>query len=61
VKVGGIAQAMMLPIISVGTLYMRHRGLPTETRPGIIVTGALWFAALVISAVMVYYLVLSLR
>jgi manganese transport protein len=61
VKVGGIAQALMLPVIAVGTLFMRHRGLPSETRPGFAVTGALWFASAVIIAVMTYYLVLTLR
>ena len=61
VKIGGFAQALMLPVLSVGTLYMRHRGLPKEIAPGLIVTGALWFAAVVITAVMVYGLALTVQ
>ncbi len=61
VKIGGFAQALMLPVIAVGTLYMRHRGLPREARPGPLMTGGLWFASIVIIAVMGYSLLLTLR
>jgi hypothetical protein len=61
VKVGGFAQALMLPVLSVGTLYMRHRGLPKDIEPGPMATGLLWFAALVITAVMVYGLGLTVK
>ena len=33
VVAGGLAQAMMLPIIAIGTLYLRHRRLPKEIAP----------------------------
>jgi hypothetical protein len=61
VKAGGVAQATMLPVISIGALYMRHRGLPKEVAPGTLATAGLWFAAVVIIAVMAYSAVLSLR
>jgi Mn2+/Fe2+ NRAMP family transporter len=61
VKIGGFAQALMLPVLSVGTLYMRHRGLPKEIAPGPIATAGVWLAALVITAVMVYSLALTAK
>jgi Mn2+/Fe2+ NRAMP family transporter len=60
VKISGVAQALMLPIIAAGALYLRHRRLPPEVRPGALVTGGLWFAAIVIISLMLYYAVLSL-
>ena len=60
VKVSGVAQALMLPIIAAGALYLRHKRLPPEVRPGALVTGGLWFAAIVIISLMLYYAVLSL-
>jgi Mn2+/Fe2+ NRAMP family transporter len=61
VKVGGFAQALMLPVLSVAALYLRHRGLPKEIAPGPAATGGLWLAALVIIAVMVFSLGLTLK
>jgi manganese transport protein len=60
VKVGGIAQALMLPVIAAGALYLRHKRLPGEVRPGAPVTALLWFASAVITALMLYYAVLSI-
>jgi Mn2+/Fe2+ NRAMP family transporter len=60
VKISGVAQALMLPIIAAGALYLRHKRLPPEVRPGALVTGGLWFAAVVIISLMLYYAVLSL-
>jgi manganese transport protein len=61
VKAGGVAQAMMLPVIAIGALYMRHKGLPKQAAPGAFATAGLWLAAVVITAVMAYSAVLSLR
>lgn len=61
VKIGGFSQALMLPVLSVGTLYVRHRGLPEGAEPGPFKTAGVWFAALVITAVMVYGLVLTAK
>lgn len=59
VIVGGFAQALMLPVLAIGALYMRHRGLPEDIRPGRAATAGLWVAAAVITLVMVYSLALS--
>jgi Mn2+/Fe2+ NRAMP family transporter len=61
VVAGGVAQALMLPIIGIGTLYLRHRHLPAEVRPASWVTATLWGATLVIVLLMGYYIVLTLR
>jgi hypothetical protein len=61
VKAGGVAQALMLPIIAAGALILRHRALPKEVAPGRLATAGLWFAALVIIGVVGYSLLLSLR
>ncbi|HYO82141.1 MAG TPA: Nramp family divalent metal transporter, partial [Bryobacteraceae bacterium] len=54
VKAGGVAQACMLPLLSVAALYLRFRGLPREAAPGPIATVGLCVAATVIVAVMAY-------
>lgn len=46
VKLGGLAQAIMLPVIAVSALYLRHRASPAEARPGRWQTAALWLACL---------------
>lgn len=61
VKWGGVAQALMLPVIAVGTLYLRHKRLPSELAPSRLVTVALWVTSLLIIAVMVWYAVLILK
>jgi Mn2+/Fe2+ NRAMP family transporter len=61
VVAGGIAQALMLPALGVGALYLRHRRLPPEVAPGPFVTAGLWVATLVMTAVTFYSLWLTLR
>ena len=61
VKVGGVAQALMLPVIAVGALFLRHRRLPEEIRPPAWHTAGLWIASFVIVCLMAYYAVLSAR
>jgi manganese transport protein len=56
VVAGGLAQAMMLPIIGLSTLYMRHRYLPKSIKPSTWVTIWLWIATAVIVGLMAYYL-----
>jgi hypothetical protein len=57
VKAGGIAQAVMLPVIGIGTLYLRHKRLPQEVQPSRWLTAGLWFAAAVIVLFMSLYAV----
>ncbi|HYP07589.1 MAG TPA: hypothetical protein VER03_15255, partial [Bryobacteraceae bacterium] len=59
VKWGGAAQAIMLPIIGIGAVYLRHQRLPKEVRPGFFPTFGLWLAASLMSIFMVYYAFLS--
>jgi Mn2+/Fe2+ NRAMP family transporter len=61
VVIGGIAQAMMLPVIGIGTLYLRHRRLPRGITPAGWVTVGLWVASFIIICITAYYVVLELR
>jgi hypothetical protein len=61
VKAGGVAQALMLPVIAAAALFLRHRRLPPETVPSRTVTLGLWFAAAVVCALMIYYAWLTIR
>jgi Mn2+/Fe2+ NRAMP family transporter len=61
VVAGGVVQALMLPVIGIGTLYLRHRQLPEEIKPSGWITATLWSATLVIVVLMGYYIVLILR
>jgi hypothetical protein len=57
VVAGGLAQAMMLPIIGIATLYLRHRHLPKEIAPSRWVTIFLWVATGVMVWLMGYYVI----
>jgi manganese transport protein len=46
VKAGGYAQALMLPIIAAGSLFLRHRASPEEARPGPLMTTGLWVVSI---------------
>jgi Mn2+/Fe2+ NRAMP family transporter len=58
---GGVAQAMMLPVIGLSTLYLRHRHLPRTLAPSNWTTFGLWLATAVIVGVTGYYLIEQLR
>ena len=53
--VGGVSQALMIPVIAVGTLYLRHRHLPSDLSPPAWITAALWLATGIIVLSMTYY------
>jgi len=55
VKAGGVAQAVMLPVIAIGALFLRYRHLPKEVIPSHWVTVALWMACLSTITLMGYY------
>jgi manganese transport protein len=61
VKIGGIGQAMMLPVIAVGTLYLRYKHLPEEVYPKLWVTAGLWLASIFTIFMMGYYTILLVR
>ena len=58
VKWGGTAQAVMLPVIGLGAVYLRHRRLPGSVRPGVFATFGLWLAAVLMALFVVYYIYL---
>jgi manganese transport protein len=61
VVAGGIAQAMMLPVIGLSTLYLRHRYLPKAIEPSRWVTVALWVATALIVWLMGFYVIEQVR
>ena len=61
VKAGGFAQALMLPIIAFGALYLRHKRLPRSVAPGWAATAGLWVASVTIFAVVAYSLMMAVR
>ncbi|PYQ06660.1 MAG: hypothetical protein DMF82_05625 [Acidobacteria bacterium] len=58
---GGIAQALMLPLVGAGAVWLRHRRLPRELAPSPVVTAGLWAAAILMAAMMAYYASLIAR
>jgi manganese transport protein len=61
VRIGGIAQAMMLPIIGLGAIYLRHRHLPKDILPSRWVTVGLWVATVLIVWLMGYSVIQTIR
>jgi Mn2+/Fe2+ NRAMP family transporter len=61
VVAGGIAQALMLPVIGLGAVYLRHRHLPQEIAPSPLTTTFLWMATTIIFCLMSYYAWLTLK
>lgn len=55
VILGGIAQSVMLPIVSWATVYLHHKHLPKTLRPSRFVSLALWVSAILITVLMGYY------
>jgi hypothetical protein len=60
VKVSGIAQALMLPVIGFSAVYLRYRELPRELAPKGWITLALWATSAVMLVVAAYSIVRSL-
>jgi hypothetical protein len=54
VKIGGIAQAAMLPLIGFATLYLRYRRMPPKILPAGWLTLALWVSAAIMAIMMGY-------
>jgi Mn2+/Fe2+ NRAMP family transporter len=57
VVAGGIAQALMLPLIGTAALYLRHRQLPNDVQPSGLTTALLWISTTVMLGFAVYYVV----
>jgi len=61
VRIGGIAQAMMLPVIGLGAVYLRHRHLPKNIQPSQWVTVGLWVATALIVWLMGYSVIEAVK
>ena len=55
VVAGGIAQALMLPLIGIAAIYLRHRRLPADVQPSLATTILLWISTAVMAAFAMYY------
>jgi Mn2+/Fe2+ NRAMP family transporter len=55
VVMGGVAQALMLPIIGLTAVYLRHRELPRDIQPSAGTTAMLWASTLVMFGFASYY------
>ena len=55
---GGIAQASMLPIIAISTIYLRYRHVPKAVLPKGWITFALWVTTAIIVVMMSYSLII---
>jgi len=61
VRIGGISQAMMLPVIGLGAVYLRHSHLPKDIQPSQWVTVGLWVATALIAWLMGYSVIEAIR
>ena len=61
VMIGGIVQAVMLPVIGIGAIYLRHRRLPREIAPSRATDVALWATTAAMAVMMGYYAVFIAR
>lgn len=57
VKIGGIAQAFMLPVIGFATVYLRYKHMPSSILPKGWITLALWISASVMAIMMGYSII----
>jgi Mn2+/Fe2+ NRAMP family transporter len=57
VKIGGISQAFMLPVIGFATVYLRYKHMPSSILPKGWITLALWISAVVMAVMMGYSIV----
>ncbi len=55
VVAGGVAQAMLIPVIACGTLFLRHRHLTPDIAPSRTVTASLWLSSAVITLFTAYW------
>ena len=54
VKIGGIAQAIMLPVIGFFAVYLRYRKMPARVLPKGWITLMLWVSAVLMAVFMGY-------
>jgi manganese transport protein len=55
VRAGGVAQALMLPALAIGALFLHHKKMPKDAAAGPIESAGLWIACVTIIVVMGFY------
>ena len=55
VVAGGLAQALMLPLIGIAVIYLRHTKVPKDIQPAAATTVLLWISTAVMAAFAGYY------
>ena len=60
VVAGGVAQALMLPLIGLAAIYLRHTQLPRELQPALATTVMLWLSTAVMLGFALYYVASAL-
>jgi manganese transport protein len=55
VFIGGMAQFLMMPVIGIGTVYLRHKHLPHDVAPSPVRTAFLWFTSAVLVGFVALY------
>ena len=60
VVAGGVAQALMLPLIGFAAIYVRHNRLPRELQPSPLTTVTLWLSTAVMLGFATYYVISAL-
>jgi manganese transport protein len=55
VVAGGVAQALMLPLIGLAAIYVRHTQLPRDLQPAAATTAVLWLSTAVMFGFALYY------
>jgi hypothetical protein len=61
VFIGGMAQFLLMPVIAIGTIYLRHKHLPAAVQPSRFRTMQLWITSTVVVGFVAVYLVSLLR
>lgn len=59
IKIGGVAQALMLPVIGFVTVWLRYRHMPKQILPKGWLTLALWISAVVMAVMTGYSLIMQ--
>ena len=60
VVAGGVAQALMLPLIGLAAIYVRHTQVPKDLQPSAATTVMLWLSTAVMFGFALYYIASAL-
>lgn len=60
VKAGGVAIALLLPVVGFSAVYLRHRRLVRELAPSPWITAALWLTTVIATVGMIWYALMQI-